>query len=256
MGEKMGQPNFSLFYTTSQFKALEKHINDALTMRIMARITKHKPSKGLKRNERKVKKGIRKEIWMTILIAGVMVLSVFGIIFSSYRGQQKEDTYNGYKFVSTQQGWMTHIDDQKVYFNYAPTQLEDLNVSPAVFSLLDSPVIVITFDPLSEQIDEVEAARLTLAQSFTIQMGKAIIYGVTQESSEYNLSEYHCANATSTLPVIELRSVDESGIPEGDNIEKGTSIYSEGACVIVASRQRDWMAASERLIYGMLNIIE
>jgi hypothetical protein len=103
----------------------------------MVKIRKHKLSKKVRERQEK-KKVISKEIIITIIIAGVMILSVFGIMFSSYNDQTQKETYNGLDFFNTVEGWMTKIDGQKVYFSYAPSQLETLEVSPQVISLLVS----------------------------------------------------------------------------------------------------------------------
>ncbi|MFC1752657.1 hypothetical protein ACFL96_04600 [Thermoproteota archaeon] len=224
----------------------------------MAKLKKHKLSKKVHIREKK-KKRLSKEMLITILIAGVMILSVFGIMFSSYSDQQQKETYGDYDFSSTADGWMTKLDDQKLYFTYSPSQLDALNVSSLVLSRLEAPVIIITFDPNSEQIDQIEAARLKLAQDLTIHFNKALMYGVTDENDLYNLTKYTCANATARIPIIELRAVDETKIPESElnqTQEVGTNIHLEGSCVVIASRERDWLGITERLIYGMFGIIE
>jgi len=223
----------------------------------MAKLRKHKLSKDINRQEKK--KRFSKEIIITIIIASVMILSVFGIMFSSYNAQELKEEYKGYEFNKVGDSWVTLINDEKVYFSYSPSQLEGLEASSNVFDALQSPVIVVTFNPNSEQIEQIEGARLKLAQDFTLNFNKAIIYGITEENKAYNMTKYTCANSTIRLPVIELRAVDEKIIPEGNETgveETGTKIYLEGDCVVIAARERDWLPASERLLYGMFGIIE
>ncbi|MBU0461764.1 MAG: hypothetical protein KJ574_04220 [Nanoarchaeota archaeon] len=223
----------------------------------MVKIKRHNLSKEVY-IKKKRKKGPSKELVLTLIIGGVMILSTFGIMFSSYNSRQEKETYNDFEFVETSDGWMTQVNDEKVYFDYSPSQLGLLNVSPQVISALESPVVIISFNPISDQIEEIEAARLKLAEYFTINMDKAIIYGITEYSDVYNLTVYTCANSTARVPIIELRPVDENKIPEGESKteETGTKIYLEGTCVVIAARERDWLAASERLVYGMFGIIK
>ena len=160
----------------------------------MSRIKKHKLSKQVLKEEKK-SRGLSKEAWITIFIAGIMILSVFGILFSSFNSQGAKQEYNGHDFVATDYGWSTKVNKQQVYFTYHPKDLEIINLDQEVLDLLDAPVYIVLFDPDSEYIESIDSARLQLAQISTSVLQKGIISATTNESEVYNLTVLSCENA-------------------------------------------------------------
>ncbi|MFH1669698.1 MAG: hypothetical protein ABIA62_07265, partial [Candidatus Woesearchaeota archaeon] len=88
----------------------------------MSRIKRHK-IRTLRHNKQKNER-MSKQAIITILLGGLMILSVFGIMFSGYNSGETSDEYDGHDFKRTQLGWYTEINDQRVEFTYLPQDLE------------------------------------------------------------------------------------------------------------------------------------
>jgi hypothetical protein len=209
----------------------------------MSRIKRHKLKKSVVREAPK-KKGLSKKAILTFIIGGVMILSVFGIMFSSYNSGIEEVEYGDYEFQRTNTGWKTDIDGKKAEFSYLPSDIEEFNMSTEVVDkILDSKVVYITFDPNATIIEEFELMRFELGTSLTQLFGIYSMAGVAKESEEYTLPLVSCENATAELPVISLTEANE------------TNALVDGDCVIIEVNEYSAAALKDRLLYAMLGII-
>jgi hypothetical protein len=209
----------------------------------MSRIKRHKLKKSVVREAPK-KKGLSKKAILTFIIGGVMILSVFGIMFSSYNSGIEEVEYGDYEFQRTNTGWKTDIDGKKAEFSYLPSDIEEFNMSTEVVDkILDSKVVYITFDPNTTIIEEFELMRFELGMSLTQLFGIYSMAGVAKESEEYTLPLVSCVNAPAELPVISLTEANE------------TNALVDGDCIILEVNEYSAAALKDRLLYAMLGII-
>ena len=210
----------------------------------MARIRKHRLDKAVLRKQKK-KKTLSKEAWITIFIGGIMILSVFGILFSSYNDAEQNIEYNGHDFYKAGDLWITKIDGERMGFMSHPEEVESLEIPQQVIYELKGPVYITTFDPDSENIEQIEGARFTFAVGMTEKFGKGVIPGMSNNNTvEYDLPVYTCMNSTQFLPVIYFKST-----------ENATNVHLDGTCIIFESRSNEWNLLLERVLYGMLGII-
>ncbi|MBW2971567.1 hypothetical protein KY359_00895 [Candidatus Woesearchaeota archaeon] len=210
----------------------------------MSRIKRHKLKKHLL-NREEPKKSISKKALFTIIIGGLMVLSVFGIMFSSFNSGGEQAKYGEYTFQQTAQGWVTEIGGTNYAFNYLPSDIEDIEVdTSAVEKLKQSKVLYVTFNPNTRNVQKFELMRFELSNMLMNMAGKVIMPGISEENDGYNQPFVNCTNTTQTMPVV--------SIVEGNT----TTAYLDGDCIILEADEYTTAALKDRVLYAMAGIIE
>ncbi|MBI2663170.1 hypothetical protein HYX15_01415 [Candidatus Woesearchaeota archaeon] len=87
-------------------------------------------------------------IILGLFIIGTMVLSMFAYSGSYSSGENYYD-YNGYKFIQTENGFLTYIDKNPIEFNFGPQEVEYLQATVDLrsqnFNSLDK--VYLSFSP-------------------------------------------------------------------------------------------------------------
>ncbi len=192
------------------------------------------------KRERKTERS--KQIWISLLIAFLMVFSVFGVIIGSQDNSMK---YGKFKFTQSQNGFVTKINGTEVPFYTLPSQVGFINVSPDITAMLrNSYFVVVSFDPAAakESLAAVEIARFDFSQYF---YGKLVYNGVTNNTGEYSEQPViTCANATAETPVIYFNFSDTPSIVRVDD------------CIFINAKGSDVLALRDRLLYSYLGVIQ
>jgi hypothetical protein len=208
----------------------------------MSRIKKHKIRKAEPAQAPEKKKMSKQMLW-TIILGGVMLLSTFGIMFSSYNEGTDKVRYGGYTFKRSSTGWTAEINGKDIQFSYLPADLEKMNISSEVTEkLLGSKVIYMTFNPNTRHVAEFELMRFELAENLANLFGIYAMAGITENSTAYSQPIVDCGNATATLPVVSIADANE------------TDSRVEGDCVVLETDQHSAMALKDKLVYEMLGI--
>jgi len=191
---------------------------------------------------KKKDKGFRKELIMPIFIVMIMVMSVFGYMWSSSR--TKID-YNGYKFYQLDDGrFMLSLEDKRIAFNYYPSELEWINTSKGIGNVFNSQAIFITSDYNSTMSETLAEIKFNLAQQIEEFKG-AYAQNSFTEPTEYGHPVITCMNATSSVPVVLIERSD------------ATEIVLENNCLTLRAKNRQEMIrAYERLVYSILGVME
>ena len=71
-----------------------------------------------------------KKTLFTLILAGLLIFSVFGIVLYGFSDSQDSVTYQEHTFTRTAKGWTTRLDGANVEFLYTPANLEELAVDP------------------------------------------------------------------------------------------------------------------------------
>ncbi len=222
----------------------KKNINGLSASHLMSRVKRRKPRKA-DRHKEPEKKRMSKQMIMTIIIGGLMILSVFGIMFSSFNSGSEQKEYGDYRFQRVQTGWTADIGGKRAEFTFHPSDLEDLNMSDEVIDRLKvSRVVYVTFDPESEGVGEFELARFGLSQALAGLFDIYVMPGVSTPHEDYDQPLVDCSNATAMVPVVSF---------VGSN---RTAAYLEGDCVVLEADEYSAPVIKDRLLYGMLGIIE
>ena len=178
-----------------------------------------------------------------MFVAGIMVSSVFGVIFFGFNSAEQKVGYNGYSFTRKQDQWMARLDKQAYYFHYLPTEVESIDLASGVIVTLSNRVQVdLTSDINDTSNETISATMYYLAQ----EIAREDVYlraGFTTNTI-YDLPVISCEDATLSVPVIYVLS---------SNI---TSIEREGDCVKVKAKSDiDFLRAKDRLLYSLLGIM-
>lgn len=177
---------------------------------------------------------------LVFLIAFIMISSVIGFL---YGGETDTFKYKGLKFKRTQTQWYAAINNQKLTFDYFPSEVEQINLSREIItSLLNKPEI----DTTSE-INDTFSEEIALAQyNMALTLNNLNIYtrrGFTANST-FNLPVLTCKDATLAVPIIYFRQSNE------------TKITMENNCIIAEARNNiDILRIKDRLLYSILGII-
>ncbi|MBT4540679.1 hypothetical protein HOC35_04145 [Candidatus Woesearchaeota archaeon] len=179
-----------------------------------------------------------------LLIAFVMVSSLLGAWQGGYVAMDK---YKDFKFRSKEYNVFGKIDGEWIQFKYHPTELESIEASPeALQTIKDSKMIYVTFDPEDKQIGAIELARIEIIESFSSEFNIYPVVGVTMNSSQYQAYPLMtCDNATSIIPVLYLKSSNE------------TKITKEGDCIYVyGSNNIEFKPLQDRIRYSVYEVME
>ncbi|MBT7903567.1 hypothetical protein HN587_06915 [Candidatus Woesearchaeota archaeon] len=209
----------------------------------MSRIRKHKIGKdtSTKRKRRK----LRKETVWTMIFAGVLFISVVGMMFGGVSHNPDDYVYKQQKFTRTNQGWMTNVDGASLRFDFFPGDIEQINISSDVFETLKSKkVIWLTFNPATKDLQTMELTRFELGNLFSTHLGTYISGGITQDNLDYSLPIINCINATPEIPVILLETANQS------------SVEKIGDCIQIKGTSNGIIAIKDRIAYQMLGIME
>lgn len=190
---------------------------------------------------------IDKKVMVSLFIVAIMILSTFGFILSYSTSERQKQEYNGYKFIITELGMKTEVNDKEIYFNYFPTQLEDINLTEPVKNLLTNiKVITVTYDPNSDYATGMAEAQFLAEQGFQEYAGVYVTRGLTDtKQGNYTTPELTCLNATASNPVLEFKESNTTRIEFKNN------------CILAyASSENDFSRLYERILYSLLGIME
>lgn len=209
----------------------------------MSRVKKRKIKKRIQLAEKTDKKPSKAKM-ITIFIAAIMVLSVFGVIFGSYNSPEQEMDYGDFQFQRTENQWVTEIDGQQIYFDYNPSQVDYLEISPAIISRIQStPMLYVTFDPNVKAPERFDYVRFKLSDILAKNFNIYAISGMVENSSLYQLPVIGCENASASVPVLYLKGSNTTGVIE------------QGNCIIFESDVQGTIALNDRLLFGLFGVM-
>lgn len=186
------------------------------------------------------------KLWMGIAIIAIMVLSTAGVVFNYAVGEGNAVSYNTTVFTvsSTGAGITAKIGGQKLRFDYLPQQVQGITADSAAFQRIKSTLMVqMTSDYNSTSSDFIAQAEFNLAQVLETHFKIYSAAGFTWKTNT-TAPVITCANATAYVPVIRFIDSNE------------TKIRMDGNCVLVeASSGNDFIAAKDRLLYGLLGVM-
>ena len=183
---------------------------------------------------------MEKKVWIGLFIAFVMIFSVFGVVLDAMRPSQKLE-YNDFEFKFKDNQYFTKIDGVEHGFLFFPGDLEYVNVSVEMKSLLSAPVVTVTYDPQSSIAEDLATAQYYFEAQL---QGVKVVERALTNNTGTSLSQKSCADATDALPVVELRLAGES------------SIVLDNKCIILSAVDaRDLFQETERVVYSVLGVM-
>ncbi|MFH1642919.1 MAG: hypothetical protein ABIC04_08555 [Nanoarchaeota archaeon] len=181
---------------------------------------------------------------MVYFIAFIMISSIFGIIFSGYRQQTVSMEYNGYTFLRQDNKWVMNLNNNLVSFDYYPEEVESLNISPEIVSMLTNTFeIDATSEPNSTYKDTIAVVEYEMINFLSDNVNLYLRTGFTEEN-DYGLPIITCADSTPRVPVIYFKK---------SNI---TKVSLDRYCVVAEARDDfGFLRIKDRLLYTILGII-
>jgi len=171
-----------------------------------------------------------------------MISSIFGFVIDfAANPSVKKLKYGDFKFKFVNQQYFATVGGKERTFVFFPGDLEFIQISDGVKTLLKAPVLTVTYDPKSDIAENLGEAQYYF--EVQLQDEKVIERGlINNEGTE--LPQKTCADATIEQPVVELRKGDVS------------IISADGNCVVVTALDAyDLYQQSERLIYTILGVM-
>ncbi len=190
---------------------------------------------------RERKQDNRKQIWVSVFMAALMIFSAFGVYLGSI-SQGDTFEYKDHKFKLTDGKYILKLNNKEIPFYSLPQDVGGVNWSKEAAGLVQKAwVPQIVFDPTQEGLQYIELARFDWNRWW----GKPLINGVTRASSVYpDLPVLSCKNATQNSPVIYLNSSPE------------VSSRVEGNCLILNGLGVDFLHWRDRVLYTYLEVLE
>ena len=179
-------------------------------------------------------------VGMSVFIAILMVLSVFGVLIGSYTNEIR---YGKHKFARTDIGYETKLDGKMVQFYTLPPETFYLNFSNETRAkLFTAPFIVTTFNPniANQSISAIELARFDLLN----EIGNLKVYNAVSEYSEQyaNVPLVTCENASIATPLIIF------------NVSDRLEVIDTGACVYFNGKANDFLKIRDLMLYAYYGV--
>lgn len=221
----------------------------------MAKVKKHKIRKHMTHNVEKTSWWTKQKVW-TVILAGLMIFSVFGIILSGGGETREKLDYGNYSFkqivVNKEYQWTTEIDDNTYTFDYHPSDVEGLDLPQDVIDALTGiKSAYITFDPNIKNLkmlEQLELVKYKMQQTLFKEYSIYLSPGILTENDNYVQPIVTCENATAYVPVFKFVESDNTSVYLDRN-------YTQGACIVVESTERSALAVKDRILYSLAGII-
>ncbi len=183
-----------------------------------------------------------KKTLMSVFIAVIMIVSVIGFSLTFTTPAQKLK-YNDFTFLQTSQGWQTTINTVKVTFSNYPAQLEYIPFAEGAKTALDARVIWFSYDPNDRNAPAIADIFFYMEEVFGRGSDVYVQRGLVN-NTEYVLPEVTCMNATVTVPVLLLRSSNET-----------TITHEQGCIIATAESDQELYQLGDRLLYQALGVM-
>ena len=111
----------------------------------------------------------KKKVILPLFIISLLVLSTFGIIFSSFATNNTEKIkYNGYRFTNDGNIWFTYKENQRIEFITDPRELDLIDIGALTQKLSTHQKIYISMNSYQNLNQEMQSFRIILNQLFQI----------------------------------------------------------------------------------------
>lgn len=160
---------------------------------------------------------------ITLLLAFFIITIMVASVLNS-RSINSENTikYKGYKFIKSDQGWLTYINDQPIILNNNPKDLENIQINFNLNDLNSNEKIYLSLNPNDN-------LNLAIAKFSTyIELSPRIVPSCYEDNEQCSNSPIKtCKDASSNIGVIIFKKSTSTNIEfkdnclafEGNNIE-------------------------------------
>lgn len=199
--------------------------------------------KEVKKDEKSNRK---RNILFAVLIAFLMITSVFGIFVYNTNDSNNEDTsnleYGGYTFYSVEGKWAIVYNNQYIYFDFNPKQLEDIALDENLIIPVSGEKIYIAQDYSKDRSNQDFSVR-HLAGVLSL-VGAKPVLSCIDETDCPDIPLVECGGSKN---VIDFRVVNNTG--------SKTRIYKEGSCSVFEGDSQGLLKAINKYEYFVLGIV-
>ncbi|MBI5065241.1 hypothetical protein HZA97_03295 [Candidatus Woesearchaeota archaeon] len=157
----------------------------------------------------------KKKIFASLFIAFIMVFSIFGFILSYTLGEESVK-YQGHKFVKTPQGWLSIINDERLFFSFNPQEVDFFIKEEIKQFLKDKKKLTLSYNPKDFYSSAITEVALKLYQDLPKIKETKINFGLTNNTG-YDLPLITCNNASAENPVLIFEENDFNASIELEN---------------------------------------
>lgn len=182
---------------------------------------------------------------LIVFIVFIMIGTSFSFIFFGFSPQSEVAKYNGIKFSKnpSQNIWIAKINGRNAAFSFLPGEVQNIRMQEGTAAKLKNKFeIDVTYDLNSTYREAIALSQhqmgLTL-NAYNIYVRK----GFTANNS-FSLPIITCSNSTANVPVIYFRHGNSTGIHEN------------GCIIAEASSNADFIRVKDRLLYGILGVLQ
>jgi hypothetical protein len=188
------------------------------------------------------RKFLNKKNIMTIFIVVLMVGSVIGYMFG--RGSEESFDYNGYKFLRRGNKYILKVDKTEFGFDYFPSSVVDINISTEILNKFSNKVEIDTISDNNSKFREGIAVAQYDMEQYLNTKGTYLVKGLTTENN-YGMPVITCEDATIKVPVIYFKESNQTKVQ-----------VNKGCIILEAEEESDFIRIKDRIIYGLLGVIE
>ncbi|MBN2111945.1 hypothetical protein JW707_02485, partial [Candidatus Woesearchaeota archaeon] len=151
----------------------------------------------------------------------------------------------GFKFYGMEEGgFLLRLDENRILFNYYPSELEWISAPKGIGSLFNAPMIYAASDYNSVYNETFAQIKFNLAQNL-FELKYIYVQNSFTTETEYSLPVITCRNATQSVPVLYFEK------------SNSTEITYEDYCITVKVKSREEsVAAYERLLYSAFGVMD
>lgn len=189
----------------------------------------------------------RRNILFAVLIAFLMITSVFGIfVYNNDSNKKTKDTnnlnYNGHTFYNVGGKWALTYNNQYIYFDFNPKQLEDITLDKTLKIPASGEKIYIAQDYSRDRSNQDFLVR-HLAGVLTLIGARPVLSCI----DEADCPDIPLVDCNSGKNVIDFRIVNNTGLK--------TRVYKEDSCSVFRGDSDGVLKAVNKYEYFILGIV-
>jgi hypothetical protein len=185
-----------------------------------------------------------KKKWGLIIVTIFLMLgTTFGVLQFGFAPAGQAVRYNGIKFTQAQNAWLANVQGKQAAFTFLPEETENIFAFDDFSSKLQNRLeIDVTSDFNNTFRESIALAQYQMGLTMD-QYNVFVRQGFTTPQQQF--PKITCNDASENVPVIYFRQSNT------------TQISSQGSCIIAeASSNADLIRVKDRLLYGILGVIE
>jgi hypothetical protein len=179
------------------------------------------------------------------LMLGTLLFGTIAFVLMDSSNNLDNEKYNDFKLFNNGQFWVLNYNNKDINFLYFPSSIDYINISKNAINIINNTeYIFFSFDPNDKYINNLELIRMEFEKEMNFNFNKNIISSILNNNSVvYSFPVIDCNNATQNVPVIIFKSGNQTGFDYENN------------CIIATTNQGNFRLLKERLIYGLIGVI-